>query len=192
MSKTISRRAFISSSATIGAAGIIGGGALLTSCKGGNGKLVPLKQPGEYYIPELPDKAIEGRELKVGLIGCGGRGNGAVDNLLEAADGIVVAALGDVFPDRVASTREAIAKNHGQTVPEEKCFTGFDAYKKVIDSGVDMVIVATPPVFRPVHFQYATEKGVHSFLPSMCCANIRKEFPACLKVVVVAHNSRSL
>ena len=172
MSSKMNRRDFLSKSAVIGAAGVIGGGSLLASCAPKN-KIVPLRQPGEYYVPELPDKAIEGKELKAGLIGCGGRGNGAVDNLLEAADGIKVTALGDVFPDRVNSTREAIQKNHGQEVPAENCFVGFDAYQKVIDSGVDMVIIATPPVFRPVHFQYATSKGVHSFLEKPICVDAK-------------------
>ena len=161
--KTMNRRSFLGVSTAIGAAGVLGGSALLTACSSKN-KLVPLKEPGSYYVPELPDKAIEGRELKVGLVGCGGRGNGAIKNLMEAADGIVIAALGDVFPDRIASTREKIKSAFNVEIPDDKCFTGFDAYKKVIDSGIDMVILTTPPVFRPEHFKYATEKGVHSFL----------------------------
>ena len=161
--KTMNRRSFLGVSTAIGAAGVLGGSALLTACSSKN-KLVPLKEPGSYYVPELPDKAIEGRELKVGLVGCGGRGNGAIKNLMEAADGIVIAALGDVFPDRIASTREKIKSAFNVEIPDDKCFTGFDAYKKVIDSGIDMVILTAPPVFRPEHFKYATEKGVHSFL----------------------------
>jgi len=163
--KKMDRRSFLGMSSMIGAAGIVGGSALLTSCAGKKGdKLVPLKNPGEYYIPELPDKAIEGKELKVGLVGCGGRGSGAIGNLLDAADGIKVVALGDVFADRLENVRKTLKEKRGQEVPAENCFVGFDAYKKVIDSGIDMVILTTPPVFRPVHFQYATEKGVHSFL----------------------------
>ena len=158
------RRSFISVSSMIGAAGIIGGSALLSSCGPKKEKLIPLRSPDEYYVPELPDKAIDGRELKVGLIGCGGRGTGALDNLLDAADGIKVHAMGDVLADRIESSRNELKEKRGIEVPDERIFVGFDAYKKVIDSGVDMVIVATPPVFRPVHFQYATEKGVHSFL----------------------------
>ena len=85
-------------------------------------------------------------------------------NLLDAADGITVTALGDTFEDRLVSLKDKLKEKRNQVVADENCFVGFDAYKKVIDSGVDMVIVATPPVFRPTHFQYATEKGVHSFL----------------------------
>lgn len=162
MKKTMDRRSFLSKS-SLGVAGLVGGGALISACSNNSNKLVPLRQPGDYYIPELPDKAADGKELKVGVIGCGGRGSGAIMNLLEAADGITVAALGDVFSDRLEDLRGKLAEK-GQNVPDDKCFIGFEAYKSVIDSGVDMVIVATPPVFRPTHFQYATSKGVHSFL----------------------------
>lgn len=161
MSKNIGRREFLSRTAKIGTATLVAP-SLLASC--GTKKNTPLREPGTYYVPELPDKAIDGRELKVGLIGCGGRGHGAVYNLLSAADGIKVTALGDVFEDRVENVRKSLAEKAGQEVPAENCFVGFDAYKKVIDSGVDMVILTTPPVFRPAHFAYAVEKGVHSFL----------------------------
>ena len=165
MSTKMNRRTFLATGAAVSAAGLVAGTPLISSCTGGGGsKVLPLREKGSYYIPELPDKAMDGRPLKAGLIGCGGRGNGAVNDLLTAADGITITALGDVFPDRIQATREAIAKTHGQQVPAENCFTGFDAYQKVIDSGVDMVIVTTPPVFRPQHFQYATAKGVHAFL----------------------------
>ncbi len=164
MAKKMDRRSFIGVS-SLGMAGLVGGGALLASCSGSEkNKIVPLKQPGEYYIPDLQDKAADGRELKVGLIGCGGRGTGAVSNLLDAANGITVTAVGDVFADRVEEFCSHLKEERGQEVPAENRFVGFDAYKQVIDSGVDMVIVTTPPVFRPTHFQYATEKGVHSFL----------------------------
>ena len=160
--KNLNRREFLSCGAMIGAAGLVAP-AILTGCANEN-KQTPLRQEGEYYVPELPDKAVEGRELKVGVVGCGGRGSGAVINLLDAADGITVTALGDVFQDRVEGLRQKLINERKQEVPAEACFVGFDAYQKVIDSGVDMVIIATPPVFRPVHFQYATEKGIHSFL----------------------------
>ena len=151
----MSRRSFLTGAATVGAAAVAAP-ALLASCSGGN-KLTPLKKEGEYYVPELPDKAIEGRELKVGLVGCGGRGSGAIINLLDAADGIKVVALGDVFADRLNEVRERLKNERQQEVPEDKCFVGFDAYKQVIDSGIDMVILTTPPVFRPEMFKYATD-----------------------------------
>lgn len=158
----MNRRDFLQRSTILGVGGIVGVSALASACKGP--KYVPLRNPEDYYIPELPDKAIQGREIKVGVIGCGGRGSGAIQNLFDAADGIRLTALGDVFPDRLEGLRKMAAEKLGQEVPEENCFIGFDAYQKVIDSGVDMIIDTTPPVFRPDHFKYAVQKGVHSFL----------------------------
>jgi predicted dehydrogenase len=159
----ISRRDFLSLTAAAGAIGAVGGVTpFLTSCES-KPKYTPLKQAGEYYLPDIPDKAMDGKALKAGLIGCGGRGSGAIQNFLAAANDVTITALGDVFPDRVESVQKQLGKA-GIEIPNDKCFTGFDAYKSVIDSGVDVVIICTPPVFRPVHFKYATEKGVHSFL----------------------------
>ena len=158
----MNRRDFLQRSTILGVGGIVGVSALASACKGP--KYVQLRNPEDYYIPELPDKAIQGREIKVGVIGCGGRGSGAIQNLFDAADGIRLTALGDVFPDRLEGLRKMAAEKLGQEVPDENCFIGFDAYQKVIDSGVDMIIDTTPPVFRPDHFKYAVQKGVHSFL----------------------------
>ena len=158
----MNRRDFLQRSTILGVGGIVGVSALASACKGP--KYVPLRNPEDYYVPELPDKAIQGREIKVGVIGCGGRGSGAIQNLFDAADGIRLTALGDVFPDRLEGLRKMAAEKLGQEVPDENCFIGFDAYQKVIDSGVDMIIDTTPPVFRPDHFKYAVQKGVHSFL----------------------------
>ena len=158
----MNRRDFLQRSTILGVGGIVGVSALASACKGP--KYVPLRKPEDYYIPELPDKAVSGREIKVGVIGCGGRGSGAIQNLFDAADGIRLTALGDVFPDRLEGLRKMAAEKLGQEVPDENCFIGFDAYQKVIDSGVDMIIDTTPPVFRPDHFKYAVQKGVHSFL----------------------------
>jgi len=107
-------------------------------------------------------------ELRVGVIGCGGRGTGAAENCCESSEGVKIVALGDAFKDRVdgslanLKTKEAV-KGKLDVTPE-RCFTGFDAYKKVIDCGVDMVILATPPGFRPAQFRYAIEAGKHVFM----------------------------
>ena len=164
MSKNkMSRKDFLSLSAMAGVTGLVGSSSLLTSCGEKGPVYTPLKEAGTYYIPVLNDKADDGKELKAGVIGCGGRGSGAIFDLLAAANGIKVVALGDTFADRLNGLKDRLAKAN-QVVADDKCFVGFDAYKKVIDSGVDMVVIATPPSFRPIHFQYATEKGVHSFL----------------------------
>ena len=157
------RRGFLKASSVLGVGSVIGASALLAACSEEN-KMVPLKQPGEFYVPELPDKAIDGKELKVGIVGCGGRGCGCVQQLMEAANGIKIHAIGDVFPDRMQNLRNMAKAQYNIDIPEENCFLGFDAYKKVIDSGVDCVVLTTPPVFRPLHFQYAVQKGKHSFM----------------------------
>lgn len=173
---SISRRSFLKSSALAGALGAIGTGStvgVLTSCGGGESAnaIKPLKEPGTYYVPELPDLATDGKELKAGVIGCGGRGSGAAFNFLNAANGVTIVALGDTFQERVDDLAKKLKDEKGIDVPADKRFVGLDAYKQVIDSGVDVVIVATPPVFRPVHFQYATEKGKHSFLEKPICVD---------------------
>ena len=159
-----------------GALGAIGTGSaasVLTSCDGGSkaNALKPLKEPGTYYVPELPDLATDGQELKAGVIGCGGRGSGAAFNFLNAANGVTIVALGDTFQERVDELADKLKKDKNIDIPADKRFVGLDAYKQVIDSGVDVVIIATPPVFRPVHFQYATEKGKHSFLEKPICVD---------------------
>ncbi|MDR1402627.1 MAG: Gfo/Idh/MocA family oxidoreductase [Tannerellaceae bacterium] len=176
MKKEISRRSFLKSSAMVGAIGAIGGtGSALSSCSGGAGASAganaPLKAPGSYYVPNLVDFAGDGQELKAGIIGCGGRGSGAAFNFLQAAGGVTITALGDTFKDRVDSLAEKLKADNAIDIPENMRFVGLDAYKAVIDSGVDVVIIATPPNFRPIHFQYATEKGKHSFLEKPICVD---------------------
>jgi predicted dehydrogenase len=174
---SISRRSFLKSSAMAGALGAIGTGstaAVLSSCAGEGGKAAasrPLKAPGTYYVPDLVDFAADGKELKAGVIGCGGRGSGAAENFLEAANGVTITALGDTFQDRVDDLAAKLKEKNGIDIPESQRFVGLDAYKQVVDSGVDVVIIATPPNFRPIHFQYATEKGIHSFLEKPICVD---------------------
>ena len=103
--------------------------------------------------------------IKVGLVGIGGRGSGAAAQAMNADPNVALTAIGDLFADRI-KLRSRILKARGREkyqVTDETTFTGFDAYKKVIDSGVDVVILTTPPAFRPQHLEYAVEKGVHCF-----------------------------
>jgi predicted dehydrogenase len=112
--------------------------------------------------------------IKVGLIGCGGRGTQAAENALHAAPNVKIVALGDVFEDRLkgcqswlkkfAADDELVKKNSGSVdLPDERCHLGFDAYQKVLNSGVDYVILATPPGFRPIHLEAAVAAGKHIF-----------------------------
>ena len=107
--------------------------------------------------------------IKVGLVGCGGRGRGAADNICEAAGttyNIKLHALGDVFPDHLKDCREFL-RNNGNSkdkldVSDDRCFVGFDAYQKVIEC-CDLVMLATPPGFRPLHIQATIKAGKQLF-----------------------------
>jgi len=117
-------------------------------------------------------------KLRIGLIGCGGRGGGAVGNALDAGgDGIEVYALGDLFQDKVTGTFNGLKDRGPQfNVTPERCFSGFDAYRKVIETGVNYVILATPPGFRPFQFKAAIEAGAHVFTEkpvAVCPAGVR-------------------
>ena len=106
-------------------------------------------------------------EIKVGLIGCGGRGSGAADQALSTEGKVKMVALADAFEDRLKGTLGGMQKSHKDkvAVKPDDCYVGFDAYKKLIDrSDVDLVILATPPGFRPIHFEYAVSKGKHVFM----------------------------
>jgi predicted dehydrogenase len=105
------------------------------------------------------------RPLKVGLIGCGGRGTGAAGQAMKADKNVTLTAMGDVFEDKLKESLAAL--RHEQPtkvqVDEAHCFVGLDAYQKVIDSGVDVVLLTTPPGFRPVHLKAAVAAGKHIF-----------------------------
>lgn len=103
--------------------------------------------------------------IRVGLIGCGGRGTGAAAQALNADPAVVITAMGDVFADRIASSHGSLAAHFKERidVPEDKRFSGFDNYEKVIDSGVDVVLLCAPPHFRPAHLAAAVQAGKHVF-----------------------------
>jgi predicted dehydrogenase len=103
--------------------------------------------------------------LKIGLVGCGGRGTGAAGQALAADSNAVLTAMGDAFDDRLKSSLETLKKQSPDKVKVEAdhCFTGVDAYQKVIDSGVDVVLLTSPPGFRPMHIEYAVKAGKHIF-----------------------------
>jgi predicted dehydrogenase len=123
--------------------------------------------------------------LKVGLIGCGGRGSGAASQALHADSRIQLTALGDAFADKLESSLSNLTNSgvgEKVAVPSDHKFVGFDAYKGVIDSGVDVVILATPPHFRPAHLQYAVEKGKHAFVEKPVAVDgpgVRSMFATC-------------
>ena len=146
--------------ATCGALGTLSIPAFLGGCSNSSSKEEKLK---DVEVPEIRDKAVDGKPLKAGLVGCGDRGTGAAFNFIDAGNDLQVTAIGDILPYRVDACRAKL-KEKGYNLPDDKCFTGFDAYKKVIDSGVDVVLLCTPPVFRPMHFEYAIKSGKHCFI----------------------------
>ncbi len=149
------RRRFIKDAAAIAALGAVGTGMLLKSCGDGRPKAV---------VPVFKDQAPDGKVLKAGLIGCGGRGTGAAINFLDAGPNLEVVALGDVMQERLDRCRRQLKERRNVEIADEKCFTGFEAYQKVIDSGVDVILEATPPYFRPTHFDAAVRARKHVFI----------------------------
>src|SRR5438552_1158703 len=105
--------------------------------------------------------AAGGDMLKIGLIGCGGRGTRAPSQALRADKNVKLTAMADVFPDRLQGSLSTLQKDqdiaHKLDVPTEHQFVGFDAYQKVLASGVDVVLLTTPPHFRPAHIKAAVE-----------------------------------
>ena len=105
-------------------------------------------------------------KLKIGWIGCGGRGSGAINQALSADSNIELHAIGEAFQDKADAGLERIKKYHPAKISGEikkHMFVGLDAYQKVIDSGVDVVLLTTPPGFRPQHIKAAVDAGKHVF-----------------------------
>jgi predicted dehydrogenase len=117
-------------------------------------------------------------EIKVAVIGCGGRGTGAAVQALATKGKVTLWAMADAFADRIESCYDQMQKqvergrrdgdelfnDSNIDVPEERRFVGFDGYKQAINSGADLVILATPPGFRPIHFEAAVQAGKHIFM----------------------------
>jgi myo-inositol 2-dehydrogenase / D-chiro-inositol 1-dehydrogenase len=117
--------------------------------------------------------------IRVGLVGCGGRGTNAAREALLAGPNMELVAIGDILKTQVDGCLNRLAKfktPDGQALPgvkvtPDRCFTGLDAYKKVIDSGIDYVLLCTPPGFRPEHIEYAVAKGIHIFAEKPCATD---------------------
>jgi myo-inositol 2-dehydrogenase/D-chiro-inositol 1-dehydrogenase len=159
---SISRRNFLGKAATVGVAGVVVP-TIITSCAREKKKVVP--------VPAFLDQAPDGPVLKAGVIGCGGRGTGAAINFLSAGPNLKITALADTFQDRVDQCRADILKEKNQEVPVENCFVGFDAFQKLIATDVDIVILATPPFFRPEHLAAAVQAKKHIFSEKPVCVD---------------------
>ena len=134
-------------------------------------------------------RAKQSKELiKIGLVGIGGRGSGAAAQAMSADENVALTAIGDLFEDRI-DLRSRILQARGRDkyqVTKDSTFIGFDAYKKVIDSGVDVVILAAPPCFRPQHLEYAIEKNIHCFFEKP----VAVDAPGVRKVIKLARTAK--
>ena len=147
---SVSRRDFLLTSAAISASAIAGG-CVATEKRAGAGAVLGTGRPMD--------------KLRVGLIGCGGRGTGAAKDCLNSAPNVAVVALGDLFRDRLDACQTSLVEMGDKVdVTEDRCFVGFDAYRGVLSVDLDLVILATPPGFRPIHLRAAIEAGKHVFM----------------------------
>src|SRR5437868_8835668 len=135
----LSRRSFLKTSSTA-----MAGGAIV----------------GALPVERFALGASPGDTLRIALVGCGGRGSGAADQALSTSGGVKLVAMADVFKDRMEESLKDLKSKHSEKieVPDDNKFTGFDAYKKAI-SMADVVILATPPGFRPMQFEEAVRQG---------------------------------
>ena len=139
--RAVSRRDFIKTSAAVSLAAMVPGAA--RAFAGGSDK------------------------IRVGLLGCGGRGTGATIDCLESAEGVELMAMGDLFKDQLDNSLTKLKENvpaNKLKVTRRTSFVGWDAYKKVIASKVNLIIMAPPPHFRPLHLKAAIEAGKHVFM----------------------------
>ncbi|HXJ73540.1 MAG TPA: Gfo/Idh/MocA family oxidoreductase, partial [Candidatus Dormibacteraeota bacterium] len=160
------RRSFLSTSTALA------GGALLST--------LPVER---FALGASP-----GETIRVALVGCGGRGSGAADQSLKAGgEGVKLVAMADAFKDRLSSSLKELQGKHEQhvDVSEDRQFVGLDAYKKAI-ALADLVILATPPGLRPIHFEEAIKQGKHVFMEKP----VAVDGPGVRRVLTVAEEAK--
>ncbi|MFP4290106.1 MAG: Gfo/Idh/MocA family protein [Cyclobacteriaceae bacterium] len=166
-SKAMNRRSFVKSTAAITAGGLI---------------LPQLSVGASAYVGGTAT-------LNVALIGCGGRGTGAAAQAMSVKEDVKLVAMADAFSDRLEESYNNLMKKHGESgrmaVPEENKFVGFDGYKQAI-ALADVVILTTPPGFRPVHFEEAIRQGKHVFMEKP----VATDAPGVRKVLEVAEQAK--
>ncbi len=144
---------------------------------------------GRLTAESRSDAGDADRELSVALVGCGGRGTGAARQALATQGPVRLVAMADAFEDRLNESLATLQKASGERVdvPPENRYVGFDAYEKAIDSGADVVILATPPGFRPQHFERAIEQGKHVFMEKP----VAVDAPGVRRVLAAAAESKT-
>ncbi|MBT8486494.1 MAG: Gfo/Idh/MocA family oxidoreductase, partial [Phycisphaerae bacterium] len=105
-------------------------------------------------------------EIRFALVGCGGRGTGAAAQIFNTKGNTKLVSVADAFPDRASGALNALKQHDANKVdvPADRIFTGLDAYRKAIDVDCDLVVIATPPGFKPPQFEYAVRQGKHVFM----------------------------
>ncbi len=144
--------------------------------------------PATPTISAESSRSTHSNTLKVGLIGCGGRGSGATEEALNADPNVVLTAMADVFDDQLETSYRRLKEKFPQKVqvsPDKK-FIGLDAYQKLIDSDVDVVLLAAPPAFRPDHLEYAVNAGKHLF----CEKPFAVDGPGLRRVIMATQKAR--
>ncbi|NNJ26462.1 Gfo/Idh/MocA family protein [Alienimonas chondri] len=143
--------------------------------------------------PAATKRAAKQDFIRVGVIGCGGRGSGAVGDAINAAQAagttpVKLVAMADVFEDHLSNKHNQLSKQFGDQVdvPEGSRFIGFDGYRGVLEQDLDYVIIATPPGFRPIHFAAAVEKGLHIF----CEKPVATDAPGIRKFLAAVEESK--
>jgi predicted dehydrogenase len=176
------RRDFLSTTVA-GSSLLLGGTSLLSGCATTERKEeFRLLTNEELHLPPSLDKAPDGKALRFGLIGCGGRGTGAALNLLDAGNDLSIVAIADILPDRMESCKNILNGQGKQNITEKNAFLGFDAYKKVLESDIDAVIIALPSRFHPAMFEAAIQAGKHTFVEKPCAIDA----PGARKVMMAA------
>ena len=140
-------------------------------------------------FPAVAKSAPNNQKLKIGVIGTGGRGGGAILNALKADDNVELWAMGDLYYEMAEKKLGAIrnqpdAKEKVSDGIDSRIFGGIDSYKKVLDAGIDVALLTTPPGFRPQHFRAAVDAGVHAFVEKPCATDMEgvKDFLATSKL----------
>ncbi len=182
MNSPTSRRTFLKSSSAAALASAVAGAHIAS-----RSAFAAVDTPEQPFNPN-------GDTLRVGLIGCGGRGTGAANQALKADRNVMLVAMGDTFESQIKGSlsnlqREFPALPGGRSkvqVSPDRQFTGLDAFQKVIDSGVDVVLLATPPGFRPQHLKAAVEAGKHVF----CEKPVATDSPGVRSVLATVEEAR--
>ena len=149
---------------------------------------------GAMLLPNLQMQGMfnvaNDKKLKIALVGCGGRGTGAAVQALNADENVELVAMADAFEDRLKGSLMNISKEMGETkkvnVKDENQFVGFDGAQKAMDLA-DVVILATPPGFRPQHFEYAVNNGKHVFMEKP----VAVDAPGVRKVLAAAKKAKA-